>query len=117
MMQRMMLKSKIHRATLTGGNLNYEGSITIDEELMEKADLLAGEQVHVLNVHTGARLVTYVIHGTRGAGEILLNGAAARLGQRGDTVIILSYGLMPSEEAKNYQSQVVYVDANNRLKE
>ena len=73
-----MLKSKIHRATLTGCDLNYEGSITIDEELMEKADLLEGEQVHVLNIDNGARFVTYVISGARGAGEILLNGAAAR---------------------------------------
>jgi len=117
MMQRMMLKSKIHRATLTGGNLNYEGSITIDEELMEKADLLAGEQVHVLNIHTGGRFVTYVIPGARGSGDMLLNGAAARLGQKGDKVIILAYGLMPAEEAKHYQSLVVYVDEHNRLKE
>ena len=91
-MQRIMLKSKIHQATLTGSNLNYEGSITIDEDLMEKANLLPGEQVHVLDINNGARFITYVIAGDRGTGDILLNGAAARLG--------LAFCIGLSEEAK-----------------
>ena len=109
-----MLKSKIHRATLTGSNLNYEGSITIDEDLMEKADLLPGEQVHVLNINNGARFITYVIAGGRGSGDILLNGAAARLGQIGDKVIILSYGQVLTQEAEKYEAGVVFIDENNK---
>jgi aspartate 1-decarboxylase len=113
-MQRIMLKSKIHRATLTGSNLNYEGSITIDADLMEKADLLPGEQVHVLDINNGARFITYVIGGDRGSGDILLNGAAARLGQIGDKVIILSYGQLPTQEAEKFEAAVVFVDENNK---
>jgi len=116
-MQRIMLKSKIHRATLTGSDLNYEGSITIDEDLMEKADILAGEQVHVLNINNGARFVTYVITGVRGSGEILLNGAAARLGQIGDKVIIISYCQVPAQKAKDCKSTIVLVDENNKPRE
>jgi aspartate 1-decarboxylase len=115
-MQRIMLKSKIHRATLTGSNLNYEGSITIDEDLMEQADLLPGEQVHVLDINNGARFITYVIVGDRGSGDILLNGAAARLGQIGDQVIILSYGQIPTPEAKKFEAALVFVDENNKLR-
>ena len=116
-MQRIMLKSKIHRATLTGSDLNYQGSITIDENLMEKADILSGEQVHVLNINNGVRFVTYVIAGARGSGEILLNGAAARLGQIGDKVIIISYCHIPTEKAKDCKSTIVLVDENNKPRE
>ena len=91
-MQRVMLKAKIHRATVTDCDLHYAGSITIDPELLEAADILVHEQVHVLDVDNGARFETYTIAGERGAGEICVNGAAARLVQRGDTVIVISYG-------------------------
>lgn len=110
-----MLKSKIHRAVLTGTELDYEGSIAIDRQLMEAADLLPGEQVHVLNINNGARLVTYVIEAAAGSGTILLNGAAARLGCKGDLVIILSYAAMDEDEARAYRPKVVKVDAKNRL--
>ena len=90
-MNRTILKSKIHRATITGLDLDYEGSITIDEELLEKADILPGEQVHVLNINNGQRFVTYAIAGPRDSGTILLNGPAARLGTAGDKVIVISY--------------------------
>ena len=113
-MQRIMLKSKIHRATLTGAELNYEGSISIDELLMEKADLLPGEQVHVLNVNTGDRLVTYVITAPRGSGEIMLNGPAARCGMPGDPLVIISYGHLDEKNARTYKPIVVHVDAQNR---
>ncbi|NMC22098.1 MAG: aspartate 1-decarboxylase [Thermogutta sp.] len=115
-MQRYMLKSKIHRAVLTGTELDYEGSITIDRLLMEAADLLPGEQVHVLNINNGARLVTYVIEAQAGSGAIILNGAAARLGCKGDLVIILSYASMPDDEARSHRPKVVKVDAQNRLR-
>lgn len=113
-MQRLMLKSKIHRATLTATNLDYEGSIALDRRLMEAADLLPGEQVHVLNINNGERLVTYVIEAPADSGDVMLNGAAARLGMKGDLVIILSYCAMDDEAARNCAPKVVRVDAQNR---
>jgi aspartate 1-decarboxylase len=109
-----MLKSKIHRATLTGKALDYEGSIAVDAILLERADILPGEQVHVLNLHNGARLVTYAIPAPANSGTVLLNGPAARLGEPGDPVIILTYADMPSAKAKSFQPVVVRVDAKNR---
>jgi aspartate 1-decarboxylase len=114
-MQLLMLKSKIHRARVTGADLNYEGSISIDEALMEAADLLPSEQVQVLNLSNGSRAETYVIRGRRNSGEITLNGAIARLVQVGDLVIILSYAWMTTDEAKSCQPVIVHVDTNNRL--
>ncbi|GAA0135510.1 aspartate 1-decarboxylase [Paenibacillus sp. YSY-4.3] len=113
-MFRTMMKSKIHRATVTEANLNYIGSITIDEDLMETADLLENEKVQIVNNNNGARLETYVIPGPRGSGVICLNGAAARLVQPGDNVIIISYALMSAEELRSHKPTVVFVDANNR---
>ncbi len=109
-----MLKSKIHRATVTDCNVNYEGSITIDRALMQAADILPYEQVHVVDVNNGQRLITYAIEGE--AGEICLNGAAARLCQKGDVVIILSYTELPEESARKYHPRLVYVDSRNRIK-
>ena len=109
-----MLRSKIHRATLTGTDLDYEGSIAIDRRLMDAASLLAGEQVHVLNVNNGSRLVTYVIEAPAGSGTMLLNGPAARMAVRGDPVVILSYSAMSDDEARAWQPIVVLVDAQNR---
>ncbi|MBP1176884.1 aspartate 1-decarboxylase [Paenibacillus sp. PvR133] len=109
-----MMKSKIHRATVTEANLNYVGSITIDEDLMETSDLLENEKVQIVNNNNGARLETYVIPGPRGSGVICLNGAAARLVQPGDTVIIISYASMSNEEAKTYKPTVVFVDEHNK---
>lgn len=114
-MQRVMCKSKIHRATVTGADLNYVGSITIDPVLMEAADLLAYEQVHVVNVNNGARFETYVITGTAGSGEICLNGAAARLVQPGDKVIIISYGQYAENELADYRPNFIFVDEENRI--
>ncbi|GMU24422.1 MAG: aspartate 1-decarboxylase [Phycisphaerae bacterium] len=115
-MRRLMLKSKIHRATLTGTELNYEGSIAIDSGLLEEADILPGEQVHVLNVNTGARLVTYAIVAPAGSGTVLLNGPAARLGAPGDPVIVLTYCDLEDAEARRHQPRVVLVDGKNRAK-
>ena len=114
-MQRHMLKSKIHRATVTGCELHYAGSVTIDRELMEAADLLPGEQVHVLDVDNGARFETYVIEGEPGAGEMCLNGAAARLVQTGDRVIVVSYGIYSDAELEGHTSNVVHVDERNGI--
>ena len=116
-MQRFMLKSKIHRATLTGTALDYQGSITIDEDLLEKAGILVGEQVHVLNLNTGARFVTYTIAGPRDSGTVLLNGPAARLGATGDQVVILSYCACSEEEARALRPTVILVDEHNRPRE
>ncbi len=113
-MQRMMLKSKIHRATLTGTDLEYEGSVAVDTDLLERAGILPGEQVHVLNLNNGARLVTYAIEAPRGSSEILLNGPAARLGVPGDRVIILTYCLMDDSEATSHRPKVLLVDERNR---
>jgi aspartate 1-decarboxylase len=108
-------KSKIHRVKVTEANLNYVGSITIDEDLMDAANLYDGEKVQVVNNNNGERIETYVIKGPRGSGVICLNGAAARKAAIGDIVIIVSYALMTPEEAKNYKAVVVFPDDNNRL--
>jgi aspartate 1-decarboxylase len=114
-MYRTMFKSKIHRATVTQADLHYVGSVTIDPDLMEAADLLAGEQVAIVDVTNGARLETYVIEGERGTGIIGINGAAAHLVHVGDTVIVISYATMPDTEAKAYLPKVVFVDGANRI--
>jgi aspartate 1-decarboxylase len=112
---RTMLKSKIHRARVTQCNVDYEGSITIDKDLMEAADLLQFEKVEVLNINNSARFHTYAIEGQRGSGEICLNGAAARLVAKGDIVIILSYHLVAEDEAATSSPRLVYVDSQNRI--
>jgi aspartate 1-decarboxylase len=112
---RTMLKSKIHRATVTQADLHYEGSITIDPLLMEAADMLPFEQVQVLDVDNGARLTTYAIEGERGSGQICINGAAARLVSAGDIVIILSYTQMDDAAARRHRPSLVYVDERNRM--
>jgi aspartate 1-decarboxylase len=109
-----MLKSKIHRATLTGTELHYEGSITLDRTLMEAADILPGEQVHVLNLSNGARLVTYAIEAEPGSGTVLLNGPAARLGVPGDLVVLLTYAACSDPDARQLKPKVVQVDRHNR---
>jgi aspartate 1-decarboxylase len=114
-MQRQMLKSKIHRATVTDCDLHYAGSITLDPELMREADLLANELVHVLDIENGSRFETYVIEGQPGSRAVQVNGAAARLVQRGDRVIIVSYGSYSEEELDDYQPRVVHVDAGNEI--
>jgi aspartate 1-decarboxylase len=114
-MLRTMCKSKIHRATVTGADLNYIGSITIDPELMEAADLLEFEQVSVVNVNNGARFETYVIPGERGRGEMCLNGAAARLVHPGDKVIVISYGQYDEAEMEAYRPRFIFVDEQNRI--
>jgi aspartate 1-decarboxylase len=108
------MKSKIHRAIVTESNLNYQGSITIDKNLMELADILPNEKVQVLNINNGARFDTYAIEGERGSGTICINGAAARLCHTGDLIIIISYAMMEEDEAKNYTPKVIFVDENNR---
>ena len=113
---RTVLKSKIHRARVTQADLHYEGSITIDADLMEAADILPYEQVHVLDVDNGARLTTYAIEGARGSGEICINGAAARLVKPNDTVIILTYCTATDAEARSIEPSLVYVDEHNRIK-
>jgi aspartate 1-decarboxylase len=110
-MQRTMLKSKIHRATITDSDLHYVGSITIDADLLEAADILEHEQVHVLDVDNGARFETYTIAGERGSGTIKVNGAAARLVHRGDTIIVISYAAYDREELEQYEPRVVHVGA------
>jgi aspartate 1-decarboxylase len=112
---RTMLKSKIHRARVSIVNLDYEGSITIDEELLEAADILPYELVHVLDVDNGQRFQTYAIKGERGSGIVAINGAAARLVCKGDTLIILSFSLVPEEEARFVKPRIVYVDSQNAL--
>jgi len=114
-MLRTMLKSKIHRATVTQADLHYVGSVTVDLDLMEAADLLAGEQVAIVDVTNGARLETYVIPGERGTGVLGINGAAAHLVHPGDLVILISYGQMEDAEARSYQPRIVHVDADNKI--
>ncbi|NPV26946.1 MAG: aspartate 1-decarboxylase [Firmicutes bacterium] len=114
-MFRMMLKSKIHRAVVTEADLNYMGSITIDEALMEAADILPNEKVQIVNNNNGARFETYVITGQRGSGTICLNGAAARLVQPGDIIIIISYMMVEDRQARDYHPTVVFVDGQNRI--
>ncbi|NLX65993.1 MAG: aspartate 1-decarboxylase [Bacteroidales bacterium] len=111
-----ILKSKIHRATVTDANLNYEGSITIDEDLIDSAGMMVHEKVAVVNNNNGERFETYVIRGERGSGTICLNGAAARKVQKGDVIIIMSYALMSPEEAKAFHPLVINLDEHNRLK-
>ena len=114
-MQRTILKSKIHRATITEADLNYEGSLTIDAELMQKADILPFEKVDVVNINNGQRFSTYAIEGLAGSGVICLNGAAARLGNVGDLVIIITYTDLPEEEARLHTPIVVLVDKKNKV--
>lgn len=113
-MFRTMMKSKLHKAVVTEANLNYVGSITIDEDLMETVDILPGEKVQIVNNNNGARLETYVITGPRGSGVICLNGAAARLVQPGDVVIIIAYAIMTDEEAQTFQPKVAILGNDNK---
>jgi aspartate 1-decarboxylase len=113
--QRFMFKSKIHRATVTGTELEYEGSLAIDRDLMDAADILPGEQVQVLNLNSGSRIITYAIEAETGSGTIMLNGPAARLGVPGDRVIILTYCAVSEEEARTWQPKVVQIGDGNRI--
>ncbi len=112
---RTMLNSKIHIASVTDANLHYEGSVTVDPVLMEAADLLPFEQVHLLDIDNGARLETYVIEGERGSREVCVNGAAAHLIHRGDTLIIVSYDTLSEDEAQRHEPKLVYVDESNNI--
>ena len=114
-MQRFMLRSKIHRATVTATDLDYEGSIAIDRDLLEAADMLPDEQVQVLNLNNGSRMTTYVIEAPAGSGTVLINGPAARLAVPGDLVIVLAYCTAGDEEARAMRARVVHVDAQNRV--
>lgn len=116
-MYRTMMKSKIHRARVTEANLNYVGSITIDQNIMEAVNILPNEKVQIVNNNNGARLETYVIPGERGSGVICLNGAAARLVQVNDVVIIVSYAMMSEEQAVTHQPKIALMDHNNQIKE
>ena len=113
-MQRIMKKSKMHTATVTGLELYYEGSITVDRDLLEQSDILPGEQVQIVNLNNGQRFVTYTIAGERGSGAIELNGPAARLAAVGDKVIVISYGNYDDEEARKLEPIVLFLDENNR---
>lgn len=110
-----LMKSKIHRAVVTEANLNYVGSITIDEDLMEAADIIENEKVQIVNNNNGSRLETYVIPGPKGSGTICLNGAAARLVQPGDVIIIISYALFNKDEAKSNSPKLIFVDGKNKI--
>lgn len=112
---RILCKSKIHRATVTEANLNYEGSLTLDPLLMEAAGLVPFEQVHVLNLNNGERFETYLIEGERGSGTVCVNGAAARLVQVGDPIIVLAYALVPEDELSDFTARIVFVDEHNRV--
>jgi aspartate 1-decarboxylase len=114
-MRRTMLKSKIHRATVTGSDLHYVGSITVDQDLLDAADIREHEQVHVVDVDNGARFETYTISGERGSGEICINGAAARLVHTGDTIIVISYAEYSEEELESYTPRVVHVNRDNEI--
>jgi aspartate 1-decarboxylase len=114
-MKRTMLKSKIHRGTVTGSDLHYVGSITIDRDLLDAADIREHEQVHVVDVDNGARFETYTISGERGSGEICVNGAAARLVHTGDTIIVISYAEYEEEELDSYEPRVVHVNRENQI--
>jgi len=114
-MQRVMLKSKIHRATVTGCDLHYVGSVTVDPELLEAADMLEHEQVHVLDVDNGARFETYTIAGERGSGQVQVNGAAARLVHHGDTLILITYASYEDAEVTDHRPRVVHVTRDNRI--
>ncbi|HTX89199.1 MAG TPA: aspartate 1-decarboxylase [Bacteroidales bacterium] len=115
MMQIEVLKSKIHRATVTEANINYVGSITIDEKLMEAANIIENEKVHVLNINNGDRIETYVIKGKKGSGIICLNGAAARRFMPGDVIIVASYAIMEFDQAKKFKPALVFPDRKNQL--
>lgn len=112
-LQRPMMISKIHRATITDADLHYVGSITVDEDLLDAADLLPGQQVDVVDVTNGSRLTTYVLPGEAGSGELCINGAAAHLVHKGDIVILMAYGMLDDAEARTYSPRVVFVDENN----
>lgn len=114
-MLRRLMKSKIHRATITSADLHYEGSLTVDEDLLDAADLVEFEEIQVVNVNNGARFTTYLLPGPRGSGVIQLNGAAARLGSPGDLVILISYGEYSDQEAAHHSPRVVFVDDRNRM--
>lgn len=114
-MQIQLLKSKIHRVKITQAELHYVGSITIDEDLMDAANIIANEKVQIVNINNGERLETYVIKGERGSGQVCLNGPAARKAQVGDIVIIISYATMDFEEAKKFQPTVIFPDEHNQL--
>ena len=116
-MLRTVLSGKIHRATVTGADLNYVGSITVDVDLLEAAGIAVNEKVQIVNNNNGERFETYTIAGKRGSGEVCLNGAAARLVQKGDIVIIMSYVILDNAELQNYQPKVVLVDGNNKIRE
>ncbi len=110
-----VMKSKIHRVKITQAELHYIGSITVDEDLMDAAELVENEKVQVVNINNGERLETYVITGARGAGEVCLNGPAARLAQVGDVVILISYGLIKKEEGRTHKPTIIFPDDNNKL--
>ena len=114
---RTMMSGKIHRATVTEANLNYEGSITLDPDLMDAAGILPYEQVHILDVTNGSRLETYAILGRRGTGEVCINGAAAHLVNEGDLVIIVAYQQLSEAESQTFRPRKVFVDASNRIKD
>jgi aspartate 1-decarboxylase len=114
-MQRHLMKSKIHRATITHADLHYEGSLTVDQDLLDAADLVVHEEVQIVNVNNGNRFSTYVIPGPRGSGVMQLNGAAARLGLPGDLIIVISYGVFDEKEALKHVPKVIFVDAQNRI--
>ena len=114
-MSREMMISKLHRATVTGADLEYVGSITIDKDLLDAVGIVANQKVEIVNNNNGARLATYVIEGERGKGDVCLNGAAARLVQKGDVVIIIAYGMLDDEEMKTYQPKVALMDENNKI--
>ncbi len=114
-MQIQILKSKIHRATITEANLNYVGSLTIDEDLMDAANMIENEKIQIVNVNNGERIETYIIKGKRGSGVICLNGPAARKGAVGDVIVIISYALMDFEEAKTFKPTVVFPKEGNKL--
>lgn len=116
-LRRTMMTSKIHRATVTQADLHYVGSVTVDSDLLAAADLLPGEQVDIVDVTNGARLTTYAIGGEPGAGEICINGAAARLVHPGDVVILIAYGTLADAEARTFRPHVVFVDGSNRIVE
>lgn len=111
---RKMVSGKIHRATVTGADLNYVGSVTVDPDLLEAADILPGEAVDMVDINNGSRLTTYTIEGVRGTGELTINGAAARLVEQGDLVILIAYSQIDDSEAREFKPSVVFVDENNR---
>ena len=115
-MRRLMMKSKIHRVTVTETNLEYEGSLTVDEDLLDAADILPNEQIHIWNVTNGNRIITYALVGKRGSGTVCVNGAGAHLIKPGDIVIVATYATMKDKDARRYKPLVVLVDEKNRVK-